>query len=225
VRFSEKVSASILGGKMHRLLIAFCSVMGMMAAACSAANAQFYVGVQGGANFVQDSDVDNSGGADATVSFDPGFVVGALAGYRFGLDEALSLDIEGEFSYRLNQIDEASATGIAVNGDGKVQSFVWMANAWLNWHIGDSGFVPYAGGGFGGVHIDIKDAQISGIRLDNQSDFMLGGQLGGGLGYQFDEHFAVSLDYRFLITEGTNFGTLDAEYQNHAVLLGLKYFF
>lgn len=210
---------------MQRILTVAYIAMALLLGTGPAAEAQVYFGIQGGGNFVQDSDVDNSGGSDATVSLDPGLAVGAVAGYRFGLDDALSLDVEGEFSYRYNDIDEVSASGFAVNGDGKVQSFVWMANAWLNWRLGDSGFVPYAGGGFGGVHIDIKDAQVAGIPLGNESDFVIGGQLGGGLAYHFDEHLALSLDYRFLFTEDGKFETLEAEYQNHSVMLGLTYFF
>lgn len=210
---------------MHRFLIAMCSVAGMMVAASSAAHAQFYIGVHGGANFVQDSDFDNDSGVDAEASLDPGFVVGGVAGYRIGIQDSLSVDVEGEFSYRLNDVDKVSASGFSTTASGEVQSFLWMANAWLNWEIGDSGFAPYVGGGFGGVHIDINDVQAAGVNLDSESDFMLGGQVGGGLGYQLDEHVVVSLDYRFLITEGTKFETFDVEYQNHSVMLGLKYLF
>ncbi len=209
---------------MRRLLTAICTSLGLLLAATSAANAQFYFGAHGGANFLQDSDIDG-GGIDGEASTDTGFVVGGVLGYRFGLTDNLSIDAEGEFSYRYNDADEFSASGFSSTSSGYVQSFVWMANGWLNWQIGDSGFMPYAGGGFGGIHIDIKDASIGGVSFDNDSDFVIGGQLGGGLGYQFDEHLAVSLDYRFLITEDAKFQGLDVEYQSHSVMAGIKYLF
>jgi len=209
---------------MHRLLVVFFLAAGIGITASPAAKAQVYAGIHGGANFLQDSDIEGSG-ADATASFDPGFAVGGVLGYRFGVLDNLALDVEGEFTYRLNGIDEISDGGGSASGDGDAQSFAWMANAWLAWQIGDSGFSPYIGGGFGGVHIDIKDTEVAGIALGNESDFVVGGQVGSGVEYQFDEHFAVSLDYRFLITEKASFNSLDAEYQSHSVLLGVKYLF
>jgi opacity protein-like surface antigen len=209
---------------MQRLLTIVCATIGWTLFASSAADAQFYVGAHGGANFVQDSDIDGNG-VDAEASLDAGFVAGGFAGYRIGIQDGISVDLEGEFAYRQNDIDELSAVGFAVDGDGEVRSFAWMANAWVNLPIGDSGFVPYVGGGFGGVHIDINDAQAGGIELENESDFVIGGQLGGGLGYQFDEHVAVTLDYRFLITDDASIQGLDVEYQSHSVMLGLKYLF
>jgi len=209
---------------MKRLLVALLAVVGLTLAASPAARAQFYVGVHGGANFVPDSDIDGSG-VDGEASADPGFAAGAVAGYRLGLDEALSLDLEGEFTYRQNDIDEFSASGFSAEGGGEVRSFAWMANAWLNWAIGDSGFVPYLGGGFGGVHIDINDGEVAGIALDEESDFVIGGQLGAGVGWQLGEHMVLSLDYRFLMTDDASFNGLDVSYQSHSVLLGARYLF
>ena len=209
---------------MKQLLIVVCFAIGMACFTGSTANAQFYVGAHGGANFVPDSDIDGSG-VDAEAKLDAGFAVGGVLGYRFDLQQGVSVDVEGAFAYRQNDIDEISAVGFPVNAGGEIISYAWMANAWLNWQIGDSGFVPYVGGGFGGVHIDIKDAEVAGIALGNESDFVIGGQLGGGLAYQFDEHVAVSLDYRFLITEDARFQDLDVAYQTHAVMIGLKYLF
>ncbi|WP_193370284.1 outer membrane protein [Pelagibius marinus] len=205
-------------------MTAILTFLGLLLAVSSAANAQIYAGLHGGGNFLQDSDVDGSG-INGKGETDAGFVAGGVLGYRFGVTDNLSVDVEGEFSYRYNDVDQFSASGFSANSGGYVQSFIWMANGWLNWQIGDSGFMPYAGGGFGGVHIDIKDAAIAGVRFGNDSDFVIGGQLGGGLGYQIDEHFAVSLDYRFLITDDANFQGLDVEYQSHSVMAGIKYLF
>jgi opacity protein-like surface antigen len=192
-------------------------------AASSAGNAQIYLGGHGGANFLQDSDM-SGGGNDGTASFDPGYAVGGILGYRFGITEAFSVDAEGEFAYRNNDIDSISVSGFA-DSDGESQSFAWMLNGWLNWKLGDSGFIPYVGGGFGGVHIDISNADVGTIAVDHESDFVIGGQVGGGLGYLIDEHLELSLDYRFLTTEDANLNGVDVEYQSHSVMLGLKYLF
>lgn len=209
---------------MQRLLIIVCTALGLAFFASSAARAQFYIGAHGGANFVADGDVEGRG-INGEASTDPGFAAGGLLGYRFGLQDGLSVDVEGEFTYRLNDIDAFSAAGFSASAGGEVQSFAWMGNVWVNWQIGDSGLAPYVGGGAGGVHIDIKDAAVAGIPLENESDFVLGGQLGGGLGYQFNRHLVVSLDYRFLVTDESSFQGLEVEYQSHSVMLGLKYLF
>jgi opacity protein-like surface antigen len=208
---------------MQRLLILLCSSFFLSVAASSAANAQFYIGGHGGAIIPQDSDI-SGGGNDGTASFDLGYAVGGIVGYRFGVTEAFSIDVEGEFAYRNNDIDSISVSGFP-DSDGESQSFAWMLNSWLHWEIGDSGFIPYVGGGFGGVHIDINNADVGTIALDHESDFVIGGQVGGGLGYMIDEHLEISLDYRFLMTDDANMNGVDVEYQSHSAMLGLKYLF
>ena len=210
---------------MQWLVLLLAGLVGMAFATGSPAQAQVYVGAHAGANFVQDSDLDGGSSVDAEASLDPGFVVGGVVGYRIGIDDSLSVDVEGEFSYRLNDIDEIAAVGSSTSAGGEAQSFLWMANAWVNWEIGDSGFAPYVGGGFGGVHIDINDAQVGTVNFENVSDFVLGGQVGAGLGYALDQHVVLSLDYRFMFTEDAKFENIDTEYQTHAVMLGVKYLF
>jgi len=208
---------------MQRLLFLVSALLSLTFTA-TAAHAQFYIGGHGGANFVQDSDFDGGSGVEGTASFDAGYAVGGVLGYRLEVAPAISIDLEGEFAYRANDIDNISVSG-AADSDGESQSFLWMANAWFNWEIADSGFAPYIGGGFGGVHVDIDDAQVAGTPLNHESDFVLGGQLGAGLGYMIDDHLGVSLDYRFLITEDPNMNGVDVEYQTHSVMLGVRYFF
>jgi len=209
---------------MQRFLIAVCAVVGLLVFANSAANAQFYISVHGGANFMPDSDVDGSG-VSGEGSLDPGFAVGGILGYRIGVQESLAIDVEGEFAYRRNDVDKFSATGFADNTGGYTQSFAWMGNVWLNWLIGDSGFAPYIGGGAGAVHVDINDARIGTVNVRRESDLQFGWQVGGGLGYQLDEHFVLSLDYRFLVTDDINIQGFEVEYQSHSAMLGIKYLF
>ncbi|GAB4373133.1 MAG: hypothetical protein Kow00114_34940 [Kiloniellaceae bacterium] len=209
---------------MQRLLILSCFCFLLLDIASPAAKAQFYIGVQGGANFAADSDVDGNG-IDGEGSFDAGYAVGGALGYRFDLADSLALDAEGSFTYRNNDVDAFSAAGFADVSGGDSQSFAWMANLWLNWRLGNSGFAPYIGGGFGGVHLDIDDAQAGSVALDHESAFMLGGQLGAGLGYQLGEHVVLSLDYRFLITEDADMNGLDIGYQTHAAMVEVKYLF
>jgi opacity protein-like surface antigen len=200
----------------------------------NAANAQFYVGLHGGANFAADSKMEDpvfSGfGVDAEARFDPGFAVGAFAGYRFDLQQGVSFDLEAEATYRQNGLDEL---GLSVGGssastdfnDGDVSSLGGFINGWINWRLGESNVVPYFGGGIGAVHISIDDAETDILAFEDEDDLVFGGQVGAGVAYEFTENVAVSLDYRFMMTQDPEFDTTEGEYQNHSVMIGLKYLF
>lgn len=217
---------------MQRFLV-ILATLGFVGFA-DAANAQFYVGAHAGANFTADSEMDDpalSGlGVDAEATFEPGFAVGGFAGYRFDLQQGVSFDLEGEVAYRQNGLDklELSSGGASVDADfddGHVSSLAGFINGWVNWEIASSGFAPYFGGGVGAVRVSISDAEVAGIALSDEDDIVFGGQVGGGLGYAVTENVVVSLDYRFLMTQDPEFDGTEAEYQNHSVMLGIKYLF
>ncbi|CAN0604800.1 unnamed protein product, partial [Ectocarpus sp. 12 AP-2014] len=142
----------------------------------SAAQAQFYLGAQGGASFQDESDASEDD-VDGEIDYSAGFAVGALGGYRFGLNDSLSLDVEGEVTYRDNDVDDVTVSGVDHEADGDLTSFAFMANGWLNWHVG-SGFSPYIGGGVGVLHVELEDLDVAGISLDDDSDTVVAGQLG-----------------------------------------------
>ncbi|TQV73340.1 outer membrane protein [Denitrobaculum tricleocarpae] len=189
----------------------------------SAAQAQFYLGAQGGVSIQDDSDADEDG-ISGELGYSEGFALGALGGYRFGLNDSVSLDIEGEVTYRDNDVDDLTIEGVDFDADGDLTSFAFMANGWLNWHVG-SGFSPYVGGGVGVLHVELEDLDVSGVNIADDSDTVLAGQLGAGVAYAVTENVELSLDYRFLIADDADFEGTETEMQNHSVLIGFKYLF
>ncbi len=187
------------------------------------AQAQFYLGAQGGVSIQDEGDAEE-GNVDGEIDFSEGFAIGAVGGYRFGLNDNLSLDVEGEVTYRDNDVDDITVSGVDLDADGDLTSFAFMANGWLNWHVG-SGFSPYVGGGVGVLHVELEDLDVVGLNLDDDSDTVIAGQLGAGVAYAVTENVELSLDYRFLIADDADFNGTETEIENHSVLLGFKYLF
>ncbi len=206
---------------MKALLIGL-SVLSLVGFA-SAAQAQFYLGAQGGISIQDDSDAED-GNLEGELGYSEGFAVGALGGYRFGLNDSVSLDVEAEVTYRDNDVDDLTINGVDFDADGELTSFAFMANGWLNWHVG-SGFKPYIGGGVGLLHVELEDLNVNSIGLGDDDDTVVAGQLGAGVGYAVTENVELSLDYRFLIADDADFSGTETELQNHSVLVGFKYLF
>ena len=190
------------------------------------AHAQFYLGVHGGANVVQDSDLEDPLVADAEASFDAGFAVGGVGGYRFGVSDSLSIDVEGEITYRHNALDEFEIGGADFDASGDVHSLALMCE-----RLGQLGESATAAShptsavvlGLCSLISTTPKSRVSPLKTATTQ--CSGGQVGAGLGYSVTEHVAVSLDYRFLITDDPDFDGTDAEYQNHTMLLGVRYLF
>lgn len=189
------------------------------------AKAQLYLGGHGGLSLQSDSDLGVDGGPDAEASFSEGYTIGGALGYRFGLQKNLSLDVEGEVTYRENDFDEIDLLGTSLDAGGDVSSLAFMGNIWLNLALGDSGFVPYVGGGIGATRIETNDVSVTGFTLSDESDTVGAGQLGAGIGYRITENVSVSFDYRFLMSEEPEFDDVEAENENHSLRLGLRYLF
>src|SRR3546814_14907392 len=111
-----------------------------------------------------DLDLSVDGGPDAEASFSEGYSIGGALGYRFGLQERLTLDVEGEVTYRENDFDEIDLLGSSLDAGGDVSSLAFMGKIWVNLGFGDSGFAPYLGGGIGAMRI-ARNA-VSGLGFD-----------------------------------------------------------
>lgn len=154
------------------------------------------------------------------------------------------LRVEGELSYRKNAFNDIKATGtttvsgVTITGTnvpvalaGDFSSVGFMAN--LAYDLMNEGkFHPYVLAGLGGVIVSVNDAEVGGLALADDDDFVFAGQIGVGVNYDYSDKVAFGISYRFLGTSDdaaltgsdgtTNF---DIEYSNHSVLAGLTYKF
>ncbi len=198
-----------------------------------------YVGLGGGANYLQDETVRLSpsfpSGKD---SFDFGYTgVGSL-GYGFG--NGVRIEIEG--NYRDNNIRHFLGTSFPTEAGGHQENYGGMVNALFDMDIGKSWLYPYfgLGAGYGWTRMDTHYAA---------TDFPYAQSTGGTFGnLAYQAMFGLSLpvpwvvglsmtaEYRFfsvlgperfsgLATTGASGNQDITTDYNHSVLLGLRYEF
>ncbi len=183
------------------------AVMAAVLAAPAAAAETWYIGGLGGFNYTHEGAVNGSG---LEAEYDWGFVLGGYA----GIYVKDNLRLEGELSYRTNDLDNA---GGVTSGD--VDTLALMANVFFDFKL-ESNIEPYLGAGLG---IAEADYTISGIQY---GDTVLALQLIGGAGIEIAPATQLTLDYRLFLTDelrvgsGAGFGRVD--YTNSAFTVGIR---
>lgn len=230
---------SPLGGNMRKFLIASVaaaalSVPGLAHAegAFSHNNPGMYFGFGLGANFLQDSDIDDA-------PFDPEVTseIGTAGALTFGYRFSNGIRLEAEGAIRNNNLDEIELDGppFDLGQGGHLTQYSLMGNLLYDFQLG-SAFSPYIGAGIGVVHHSGGgDIDINGFEIGDSdvNDTVLAYQLIAGASVQFGGGWEGFLDYRFFFSEepeaDVNFGgpdqDLDYQNHNHTVMLGLRYVF
>lgn len=204
----------------------------------------FYLGLQGGANWVDDQDFKVYGAeivpildlgllADgtriSTIEYDVGYLGGVVLGY--GLSNGLRFEID--LAQRENDADlqkDLNREPNKDNGDITVRGV--MGNVWLD--LFKQGSVhPYIGGGYGLVQLKIDDPSFRDSPQRKQDDDVGAWQAGAGLGFDLSPHWTLSIDYRYLDSERGKFNFLEnnpdthskADYQAQSAMATLRYYF
>lgn len=167
------------------------------------------------------------------IESNPGVYVGGTAGYDFGM-----IRLEGELSYRQNEMDKISDrdSGFNYGGiDGDIGIFTAMVNAFVDFH-NDSPITPYLGGGIGSATIYLSDTYGTdslGIRRtlyseDDESVFAY--QAGGGLDIAVNRQTSIDIGYRYFETEKAEFTsdwsqTKKLKCRSHNVAVGVRFKF
>ena len=212
--------------RLKKRLLGTGAIVGaaLLLAAPAVAQEGSYVGIHGGTNYLMDSDLEGAGVFQVS-EFDIGFAVGGVVGYKW----KSGLRAEAEVTYRKNELDKLDLGFTTIPAsDGDRDSLVFMANGFYDIDIG-SKFMPYLGGGVGFAHISINDASIFGVTLADDSDTVFAFQLGGGVNFALSPRVSFSLDYRYLHALDPEFddefgGSFEAEYQNHTVMVTVRFF-
>lgn len=129
------------------------SLLGLTLTGISSADEGFYVSVQAGPNWVDRNNHRNSiSDTRLKVDFKTGYFVGASVGYQW----CNNFSVEGEFTYRRNQIDKlhfknADTTFEFDNfrRDRNLENYAGMVNVRYDWALECMSFMPYIRGGIG----------------------------------------------------------------------------
>ena len=190
----------------------------------------FYLGINGGVAYLNDSDFAVSGAASGDIKFDTGFGVGGAVGYDI---ETIPIRFEGEVTYRKNDISNVTTGSSAfpeVSGDFTALSF--MANWYwdfLEEFIGEYPLIGFLLGGVGVVNIEAGTSSAGEISIDSD-DTAFAAQLGGGIGYMVTERITIDLSYRFFFAENfevkdTSNRKVELQYPSHNIFLGVRFSF
>lgn len=193
----------------------------------------WYVGLQGGVNFVSDSDLDAKGGiapTDGTITFDTGVGLAANVGYR-SFSEAGAADFfrfELELVQRTGNMSEfIDATGTnKVSDDLKMLAL--MANMYFDFNPGGN-LNPYVGGGLGAAHYSMDSNQLQINDEDTRFAYQgMAGFLYQPSSWRFTEFMAGYRYFSSLNPElvSANLGTKnEIPFKSHSLEMGFHIYF
>ena len=187
----------------------------VLAAVPFAAGAQsmpgFYVGVEGGANWLLDSTFTTNasviGGtlsATSNTQFNAGWAVGGMVGYDF---VGPRVELEGLYRQNTGTIS-TTLIGLGLgNGGITVNQTSVMANVYYDF-MADQAFTPYVGAGAGVAFVNTNVSQLS----INNTSTQFAYQYMAGVGYKISPSLRLNL-------EGRYFGTTMPTFSGNGTLL------
>ena len=131
---------------MRKLAIAVALASTALATPAVARDHSLYVGLEGGAMWVEDSPfnvTDNLTNPHFTLDHKTGYDVDAIAGYDFG-----AVRLEAELGYKHAAIDSINSITTVFAASGKATALSLMGNVLFDFGD-DNGFSGYAGAGIG----------------------------------------------------------------------------
>jgi OmpA-OmpF porin, OOP family len=204
--------------------LALAAALGSAAVLASPADAQqtngLYIAGGAGLNWLRDAETRVNGAGTGDTESDLGWAGIGAVGWGFGN----GFRIEGELGYRENEVDRL--TNSSASGD--ISSWSVLGNVLYDFNTGTK-FTPYIGAGLGIARV-MLDARAGGTTVDD-SDSVVAFQGIGGVAYALTDMLKLDLSYRYLGTTDPNFhvrstnASMDTEYQNHTLLLSLRYEF
>jgi opacity protein-like surface antigen len=180
--------------KMIKYLFIFCTSLGLiniipLQGACQTnSNTGFYVGISGGANFL---DIDSFNGWQTDMK--NGYYLSGAVGYKFCTDKWLITRLESEVSYRRNSFAKVQYLETKQDISGYASTTRYMVNTYFDFNPPFS-IKPYWGYGMGYVTVNGKDNDIT----YKSKSGGLATQWIAGLTYPICEKLDIGLEYRYL---------------------------
>ena len=204
---------------MKKLIITMISVLLVLSFGISNSIAAAYVSGNVGAVWVNDSDAEDDIGDEAEFTFDSGYGVTAAVGYTF--ESYYTYRTEIEFGYRDNDFDKIKAFGLSLPIDGDVKTLSLMANGFCDL-MPNSQISPFLGGGLGIANVE---ADLDYPGLGSEDDTVFAYQVAAGVSFAASENVNIDVQYRFMGTADPDFGVIEAEYQTHNAMIGMRFGF
>lgn len=221
---------------MRKLAIGLALASTALASPALARDGQWYVGVEGGAMIVEDTDFDVTRGATTTSGkFDTpvGYDFGGIVGYDFG-----AFRLESEVSYRETDIE--GTTGTIPTGTsavvrtgvfetaGDINALSFMVNGLIDFGA-DDGIQGFVGGGVGVARVDVQNILAAPAWLDD-SDTGFAWQALAGIRAPLSDSWDVGLKYRYFNAPNVDLvdrlgGAVDTKFTSHSILGSLIYNF
>jgi OOP family OmpA-OmpF porin len=175
------------------------------AGAHAQATSGFYIGVEGGANWLLNTNILGVQTYPAT-----GWAAGAVAGYDF-----VGPRVELELVYRQNQHNINLGQRAISNNQSGIEQLSPMINLLYDFNA-NGRFMPYIGAGIGAAFVD-SDSSLGSTQFAYQGIV--------GIGYKMTENFRVNLDGRYYATTNPTVSGTSWRNDNISVMLGLTYKF
>jgi opacity protein-like surface antigen len=218
---------------MTRYLLAATALatgLAAMASPAAARDRSAYVGLEAGALFVKDTDVDlaliddddeDIFADDFAIDHKMGIDGDLIAGYDFGMFRA-----EAELGYKRSEHKDYSDDDDSFDADGRTSVYSLMANAMID--VGqDEGVSFYAGAGIGYAqitHVLEDNDDEDGFRLQLR-DRGFAWQAIAGVRAVVSQYFDIGLKYRYFdggnVSDSDEGIDLDADYKSHSLLFSL----
>jgi opacity protein-like surface antigen len=165
---------------------------------------------------ISDPELDAMGFIGGELSFDTGVGISAASGVATDI-----LRVEGELSYRKNDLDEISFSNTipaSLSINGEVEAISLLANVYKDIDT-NTMITPFIGLGVGFSRLD---GEIEGISED---DMVFAYQLILGAGFEVSESTSIDVSYRYFATADPDFNGTELEYASHNVMLGVRFGF
>jgi OOP family OmpA-OmpF porin len=189
----------------------------------------WYVGIEGGANWVKDWTFTSSNGThnhEFDANFESGWAVLGTVGYDFN-----HWRIELEAGYRHNEVENFSTFGLPFpDNDASLSELTLMANILYDINLTDRLSLAL-GAGAGGDKVDLEFGAIQAADID---EWRFAYQGIAGFNYALSRRWDLALNYRYLHVDapeipigpfnGHAFTSAD-DIEKHTVTLGLRYSF
>lgn len=183
---------------------------------------RWYLGLTGGLQFLQDSDLSNG-----TLEYNSGYEALGSIGYMPNWSSPIlnNTRLEFEIGYRSAELDKATISGVSVNAGREAIVWSYMANAYYDFR-NSSRWTPYVGVGGGGAQVFLSKSSGLGNTEDKDTSFAY--QLMAGVSYAPTSIPLTewSIGYRYFGVDGADFGNIQLDDLNsHNVEVGAKFRF